>query len=950
MKNNYTFQIGIVAALFFASSIFGQKNNLNSNQTKFFKLDPSLKSDDYLSRNVILQVKSTYRNICGVTDINHQKFQAVMQQFGVQNLKKKFPKHTPPATEVNERGQRYADLSLIYEFSFTTGSSLEKVINACLATGILEWAEPHYVPKAGLTTNDPQATNAAQYNIYKIKAAGTGTTGWNISTGDTNVVIGITDTGWDPAHPDLNDNVKRNYADPINGLDDDGDGFIDNFLGWDVGEDDNNATYGSCGSCWHGVHVAGTAAAETNNSTGVAGVGYNCKFLPVKIADASGALVSAYDGITYAADHGCQVINCSWGGPGGGNFGQTVVTYATVNKNSLVIASAGNDGAEVTNYPAAYDYVISVANTNNSDAKSSSSTYALSVDVSAPGTNILSTVPNSSYQNSTGTSMAAPCVAGAAGVVKAFYPSYTAQQVGARLKQTADNIYTVTGNNAYLNKLGTGRINLYRALTDPVTPYLSIIDHTVTDNNDNAFVIGDTLFITADYINYFGSTGNVTATLAPSGTNLTTIDNSTTLGVIGQNQTVNNNQDPFKFKINTGTPVNTVITFTLSMTDGTVSASNFFSVTVNVDYIHIAINDIATTATSKGKIGYNDASLTVGNGFKYNGTQLMAEGGFMCGSSATKVSDCVRDASGTAADFNTVTNISEVVPSVFSEFDLTGKFNDAAATSPMNLIVTHNEYAWSTPGNTKYVIWEYKIKNNATTTLNNFYAGIFADWDIDGTTYAQNKAMYDATNKMGYIYHTATGGLYAGIKLLTSTAAPNFYALDNAAGGGGGVDPNTGGYTTAEKYTTLSTQRLQSSNNVDAMEVMGTGPYSILAGDTITVAFALLAGDDLSDLQNSAVNAQIAYDGIILSKKDDFKNYGISIYPNPNQGMITVEFSDLNEVGILEFFNLMGQKVFSLETQGNKTTVATSGWVPGTYFCKFSGQKGTVVKKLIVEN
>jgi hypothetical protein len=266
----------------------------------------------------------------------------------------------------------------------------------------------------------------------------------------------------------------------------------------------------------------------------------------------------------------------------------------------------------------------------------------------------------------------------------------------------------------------------------------------------------------------------------------------------------------------------------------------------------------------------------------------------------------------------------------------------------MNIITTHNEYAWSTPGNRKYVIWEYKIKNNATTTLNNFYAGIFADWDIDGTTYAQNKAMYDATNKMGYIYHTATGGLYAGIKLLTSSAPPNFYALDNAAGGGGGVDPNTGGFTTAEKYTTLSTQRLQSSNNVDAMEVMGTGPYSILAGDTITVAFALLVGDDLADLQNSAVNAQIAYDGIVLSAKDDFKGLGMILYPNPSKDFISVDFQNSLEKGTLEIFNLMGQRMLSAQINDSKIIISIKDWNSGTYFCRFINEKASVVKRFIV--
>ena len=945
-----------LSALAFCGMIFitpvaiAQKSVKNTPQTGLFKMNPTLKADDYMQGRAIMQVKNIFRNYCSDNAITHPQFLKVISGPGFIQVYKKYPRHQPPFKEFNEQGLRFADLSLIYELEFSADVSIEKMINACLATGIFEYAEPHYVPKVGLTTNDPQATSAAQYNIFKIKAAGTGTTGWNISTGDTNVVIGITDTGWDPAHPDLNDNVKKNYADPVNGIDDDSDGFVDNFTGWDVGESDNNATYGSCGSCNHGVHVSGTAAAETNNSTGVAGVGYKCKFLPVKIADASGALTAAYDGIVYAADHGCQVINCSWGGPGGGNYGQTIITYATINKNALVVVSAGNDGAEVVNYPASYDYAMSIANTTNTDAKSSSSTYGYGVDVSAPGTNILSTMPNNTYQNLTGTSMAAPCVSGAAGVVLSYYPTYSAQQICARLKQTADNIYTITANQPYANKLGTGRINLYKALTDPLTPYLDLVSKTVTDNNDNAFVIGDTLYITADFINYFGTTASVTSTLTPAGTNLTTIDNTTSLGIINQNQVVNNNTDPFRFKINAGTPVNAVINFTLNITDGTVSATKYFSVTVNVDYIHITINDIATTATSKGKIGYNDASLTVGLGFQYNGTQLMAEGGFMCGSSSTKVSDCVRDATGSAADFNTVSNISEVAPAVFSNFDLTGKFNDGAAPSPMNILVTHNEYAWATPGNMKYVIWEYKIKNNATTTLSNFYAGIFADWDIDGTTFAQNKANYDAANKMGYTYYTGANGLYAGIKLLTTTAPPNFYALDNAAGGGGGVDANTGGFSTAEKYTTLSTQRLQSSNNVDAMEVMGSGPFTIAAGDTITVAFALLAGDDLADLQSSAVNAQIMYDGILLGLPTYESANGMALYPNPTQDQLVIDFGTNLSDATIGIFNSLGQEVKQVSVNGNSRTISTIELPNGTYFCRLVSGSKVAVRKFVVQH
>ncbi len=941
-----TLALGLVAMLSLPAVLSAQQISA----TPVFRLDPKLQPDDYLAKNVILQVKNNFRNLCTVNGINNAKINQLLAYFGAQNFQKIYPNHQPPAREFNAQGLRFADLSLIYEFNFTANYSLEKVINAFLATGMFEYVEPHYVPKVGLTTNDPQATNtsSSQWNVFKIAAAGTGTTGWNISTGDSNIVIGITDTGWDPSHSDLDSNVKHNYADPINGADDDGDGYVDNFTGWDVGQNDNNPTYGSCGNCFHGVHVAGIAAAETNNNTGIAGTAYNCMFMPVKVADATGALTAAYNGIVYAADHGCSIINCSWGGQGGGNYGQTIITYATINKNALVVASTGNDGVEVTNYPCSYDYCISVVNTRINDQKDPSSTYAYSADVSAPGNNIMSTMPGNTYSQLSGTSMASPCAAGAAAIIKSYFPSYDAQQIGARLKQTTDNIYGVPGNAFYSNKMGTGRINLYKALTDPVNPYFDLVSKNIIDNNDNAFVIGDTLFIRGNYINYFGTSGSVTATLAPAGTNLTTIDNSTTLGVINQNQVVDNNADPFKFVINAGTPVNSVITFTLTLTDGSVTNTNFFSVTVNVDYINITINDVYTTATSKGRIGFNDNALSVGLGFQYSSTQMLAEAGFMCGASSTKVSDCVRDVSGNAMDFTSVTNISEITPAMFSQFDLTGKFNDNLAASPMNLIITHNEYAWSTPGNTKYVIFEYKIKNNAATTLSNFYAGIFADFDIDGTTYAQNKGAYDATNKMGYTYHTAANGLYAGIKLLTSTAPPNFYALDNVAGGGGAVDANSGGFSDAEKYTTLSTQRLQSSNNVDVLEVMGSGPFTINAGDTITVAFALIAGDDLTDLQTSAVNAQTMYDGLPTTVASTVDKGVMFVYPNPAKDQMVIDFGVPVENGTITIYNAMGQAVMTMNVNGSKTIVATEKLPNGNYFCRLVSNNKMSVKKFVV--
>ncbi|MFN7015398.1 MAG: S8 family serine peptidase, partial [Bacteroidia bacterium] len=275
---------------------------------------------------------------------------------------------------VLKEGETLTDLSLIFECYYYSVKDEYYIIRKLLQSEMFEYVEPFYLPELCFQPNDQMLQ--LQYALPLIKAFDA----WNIHQGDTNVVIGITDTGIDLNHPDLLPNIKINYADPINGIDDDGDGYTDNYYGWNTG--DNNHIVSS--TSHHGVHVAGISSAVVNNGIGIAGSGFKCKFLPVKIADSNGMLTGAYDGIVYAADKGCTVINCSWGSPEFSRFAQDIINYATLNKNSLVIAAAGNNNNDIKFYPAAYDYVLSVAATSYDDSKWSNSSFGYYVDISAP--------------------------------------------------------------------------------------------------------------------------------------------------------------------------------------------------------------------------------------------------------------------------------------------------------------------------------------------------------------------------------------------------------------------------------------------------------------------------------------------------------------------------------------------------------------------------------------
>lgn len=991
MKFTTIVSIGIISCIQFTHTVTAQ-HSLPFKAKRQFEMPANITQNDYLSKTIVFKLKDQFRNIASKTEVNHALLKMVLDAVGVNTFGKKFPLHQSPETKFNTLGQAFADLSLIYELKYNNNFPIENVINQLLATGIMEFAEPHYAYKIdAFTPNDPSFSSQSSF-FARIRA----TEAWDLtlggSQGTSSVVIGIVDSGTDIDHPDLVSQFKLNTADPINGADDDLDGYIDNYKGYDLAGADYNNIVGDNDADIkgnnnnHGSHVSGCAAAATNNGVGVSGIGFNCKLLPVKCAadndtrgsGGAGYIIAGYEGITYAADHGAKIINCSWGGTSGGSYGQTIVDYATINKNCLVVASAGNSNLNEKNYPASFNYVFSVAATNSTtDTKATFSTYHYDVDISTPGNNIYETLYNNSYGSMSGTSMSSPITAGGAGLVQSKFNYTNALQIGQRLKQTSDNHYTTgpnitgTGNPALIlkDRLGKGRMNLQRALTDPAAPSVVFSNEVVVDHNDNALIAGDSLFITGDFLNYLSPTSNLTAsvTIVSGAANLTVIDNTTSLGVINMLSMVQNTIDPFKFKINAGTPQNTNITFKVTLTDGTYSDVYYFVVTVNVDYINIAINDVATTITSKGKLGYNLDAQSQGLGFSYLGNNLMYEAGLMIGTSTSVVSDAFRGSNSAAADadFQSVVMVSRAIPSTFSEFDAHGRFNDAPGAPTQNLLVSHSAYAWSTPGNRKYVIVEYVIKNNGTVPLSNLYAGISSDWDIDATTASQNKANYVSAKNLGYVYSTAAGGKFAGIKVLTNTAATKCYHIDNVAGGGGGIDvTDTSNYfSTAEKYTSLSTNRLiagvtgTTTTGTDIIEVVSTGPYFINAGDSATVAFALIAGDDLVDITKSADSAQVHYNGNgtvtgILSQTT--AKGSVIVYPNPTSNNLNFMINTSKPAKVeITVVNTLGQtilqEVHENVTNGNNIIKTNVEQLPiGTYFYRVKVDEDLTTGKIMI--
>jgi serine protease len=855
---------------------------------------------------VVYKLKVEFRSAAAGQPATIPALQLVFESLQVETAERLFPDATVPAAKRRSDDPDPVDLSLIYRLRFLADKDPYHAAAAIAASGVTDYAEPVFVHEALYTPNDTQISQ--QYFLNRIQAFA----GWDISRGDTNTVIGIVDTGTDWDHPDIQSNIILNYADPVNGADDDGDGYTDNFRGWDISENDNNPVNGFQE---HGSHVSGCAGAVTDNVTGVAGTGFHCRLLPIKVSyDASVATMDhGYEGIVYAADHGCAIINCSWGRRGGpSQYEQDIINYATVNRQALVIASSGNQGIDVEFYPASYPNVLSVAATDSNDAKAGFSVYNYKVDVCAPGDIIFSTYFDNTYSIQSGTSMSAGIVSGCAALVKSQNPAFTPAQVAAKLRATCDDIYSVGTNATYNRKLGKGRINLYRALTDTLTPGIEVSNLVIDDGNDNTYLLGDTLRISALFRNLLHPASALTVTLSSNSPYLSLLSSSFSIGVLNTFDSVSNAGIPFRARILGSAPLNTAIELVMTIADGSYSDFYAFRIMVNIDYLNVTVNDISTSVNSLGRFGYNKSNQTEGLGFTYlDDESLLFAGGLMIGTSVSRVSDAVLGA-GTADDDDfTLISLIRKVPSVVASFEATGRFNDAAASTPIPVSVSQYVYAWDNVPHRKYIILKYAIKNSGTATLTGLRAGLFADWDI--ANYEHNKCSMDAGRKLGYTWSSDTS-LYTGIKLLNFTSF-NQYAVDNDSSGLGGLNL-TDGFTTAEKYTSMSTTRTDAGvfgAGKDVINIVSTGPFTLPTGDSVVVAFALLAGDSLSGLQESADDVQHVYDSLLTAVKEIHSGRRFSVgavYPNPAAQSTTVVFhTDAFGMVTLELFDVTGRKV-----------------------------------------
>ncbi len=848
----------------------------------------------------------------------------LLAEFGIHAVEQMYPLHKPV---LMKNGATVA-LDRMYRLEFSSGADPLAVAKAFARNTDIEYAEPEVIHYLSYIPNDPMYSE--QYMHQRIQSE----LAWDITKGDKNVVIGIVDSGVNWHHEDLADNIWINPGEDIdhdgkhtaaddNGIDDDGNGYIDDIKGIDfIGDGKGTGTYydndpqPTPDGNPHGTHVAGIAAGAGDNGKGIAGVAYRCSIMPVKCGtDVSTPRISrGYDGIVYAADNGAKVINCSWGGGGYLASQEEHINYA-ISKGALVVAAAGNNGYEVISTPGAYPNVLCVANTDQDDKVAPSSTYGPWVDVSAPGSQILSSVSNddSSYQKFTGTSMASPVVAGLAALVCSQHPEYTPMQVGEQIRVTAEDIDNLQPVN-YRQKIGKGRVNAHRALTVS-SPAVRMIEWSFTDSltgdGNHILTQGETFTVRMTWQNLLAPASDVTVTLSSPNPRVTIQNPVFHIGALGTMQTANNAAAPFIVDIADEYAPNDKIDLIYVITDGEYQDKGGVYVIQQPTYRNHDVNKILVTLSNDGNIGYDDFNGMRGSGFVYNnnGADILFEGAFMLGArlfGSPTVVDVARDESGRAqcSDFLGSRLFEMFEPGQRAPQQGRGEWTDINVPLERRLFlnISLDSYEFTQPGHDNYIILKYTIRNEYDSDYPDVYPGLFFDWDISSNAYS-DWAGYDPATRTGFALDSSRGiPTCVGMAVLSNDSLTNFWALENGSPDDSLSIGIYNGFTKDDKWKSLTSGTIHPEAGVsDVSTIISNGPYVLKAMDSLIVGFVLSAGNTVEDVLATTPIARVKWDSLMvpfdpspvqpmLGQPETMEI--LSVYPQPfNRGALTVAFS-----------------------------------------------------------
>ncbi len=394
-----------------------------------------------------------------------------------------------------------------YKIIFPFGTDMELVSEEFNRLPSIEYASPDIIHQLNFIPNDPSFVTQYWLEIIDAESA------WDIVTGSDEIIVVGLDSGVDWNHPDLVDNIWINPGEDIDGdprpfeddfpdfpgtlgdwnnVDDDGNGLVDDFIGWDwvagvgspaPGEDAHVPDNDPIDFHGHGTGVVSAMAGVTNNGIGGAGVAFDCQIMALRcgFADNEGEgriqTSSAISGLNYARDMGATIVNMSYGGPSPSQFMENAVESAW-NNGMLLFGASGNDNVGTRQYPGDYDNVITVGATDSNDERANFSNYGDWVEIAAPGVGCYTAWFDDGYTSWDGTSVATPIAAGIGALVAQMYPNATNTDWRQIVIEAVDPI---TPDQPQ----GSGRVNAYKAVTQWYWPEMTIDEWQMSNPDGN---------------------------------------------------------------------------------------------------------------------------------------------------------------------------------------------------------------------------------------------------------------------------------------------------------------------------------------------------------------------------------------------------------------------------------------------------------------------------------
>ncbi len=797
-------------------------------------------------------------------------------------------------------------LARIYTARFDRDLQVDKICYQLETLEGVEYAEPVSPVYPAYLPDDPMVIDGSQWHHDVIGTPDV----WEIARGDSSVVVAITDTGFELTHEDIKGQIWYNPGEggelASNGMDDDGNGLVDDWRGYDFGGvdgggEDNDPT---SQNDLHGNHVAGIAGATGENGLGGAGVAYGVKLMLVKLGGDGNRpkLPGAFDGLLYAASMGADVINCSWGTTTYSRSEQEFVRYVRQDLGILIVAAAGNAGTESAYYPASYKHVLSVASTRQNDSKASTSNYHHTVDLSAPGDGILSTVLQNRYATESGTSMATPMVSATAALLLSTDPDLSADELEYAIR--ANSLDVSFRNPQYLGKLGNGRLDVSSTLADfGDTKAAAIVDAKMLDDSGDGYVdAGEGARLVVEVKNILSPLENATLTVEPENEALVTvIDGVIDLGPMTSGEVLSSPDDKFVLEFPEDSQPNTRIGIWVTLESDDFVDRRFFEFDIYLTWGTTSLNDIAASFNGIGNIAFNGLDRDQGDGFYYKGNgSLIYHGGLLLGRSEATLADVVRRGSSSLGT-NEGFRLAEPYRTVRTDQSLEVGSAAFVVRADTNVLINMKTYEREEDPSTLLVT--YEIVNGTDRDLDGMYCGLFLDWDIirNGSF---DQVLLDETEKLGFVRNSREVDVTAGAALV-SPHPLNYRAIENLDEG------ITVSFPDAKKWEWMSGGILRETTeiDIDGSMIISAGPFSVPTGASELIAFALVVSEDHPGLRESVERARIQYNSL-TSVPYGNQIAGVITYPHPSAGRFTISFPQPLPAGVsMEIFDPIGRKV-----------------------------------------